>query len=214
MRLGGMFPSPSSKSARVPSAKGGGRVTVAIGDAFRGMMWLNSPEGVAYGHRHPSSAFGRRHSGGLARWSGKHPPNRIRMTPLPGSATEEDVLEVERRTGLAAEPIDGVLVEKPPGFIESLLAAALGTHLCKFVLPGKLGIVLGEGGRCGSCPARSASPTCALSAGSVFRGANCPRWPFPPLPPIWPSRFSRREYGRRDAAEAARLLCGRRAVTW
>ena len=60
---------------------------------------------------------------------GNIPPSRIRMTPLPGTATEQDVLDVERRTGVPAELIDGVLGEKTVGYLESLLAAALGARL-------------------------------------------------------------------------------------
>ena len=77
---------------------------------------------------------------------GNIPPERIRLNPLPGTAAEQDVLEAETRTGLAPELIDGVLVEKAVGYLESLLAMALGHHLREFVLPRKLGIVLGEGG--------------------------------------------------------------------
>ena len=56
---------------------------------------------------------------------GNIPPERILFDPLPGTATEEDVLEVERRTGLAPELIDGVLVEKAVGYLESRLAASV-----------------------------------------------------------------------------------------
>ena len=51
------------------------------------------------------------------------PPERIRMSPLPGTATEKDVVEAESRAGRICELIDGVLVEKTMGYRESFVAA-------------------------------------------------------------------------------------------
>src|ERR1051326_8318469 len=48
------------------------------------------------------------------------PPRRIRLTPAPGRATEEDALQHK-----LCELIDGVLVEKAMGFYESRLAFVL-----------------------------------------------------------------------------------------
>jgi hypothetical protein len=49
---------------------------------------------------------------------GNIPPDRILVKPPLGTATEKDVLEVERRKGLAPELIDGVLEggDVLPGF--------------------------------------------------------------------------------------------------
>jgi len=52
-------------------------------------------------------------------------PERIPLYPPPGTATENDVLEVHRRSGRLCELVDGVLVEKLLGFYESALAGAL-----------------------------------------------------------------------------------------
>ena len=49
---------------------------------------------------------------------GNVPLSHILLTPPPGTAMEQDVLEVERRTGRAPELIDGVLVEKTVGYPE------------------------------------------------------------------------------------------------
>ena len=93
---------------------------------------------------------------------GNIPAKRIRLNPPPGTATEQDVLEAERRTGLAPELIDGVLVEKTVGYLESLLAMALGHHLREFVVPRKLGIVLGEGGTLRNSARTGSHPRCLL----------------------------------------------------
>src|SRR5215213_8886450 len=68
---------------------------------------------------------------------------RIRRNPPPGTATEADLL---RPHGPICELIDGVLVEKPMGTKESLLAVRIVRLLGDFVEPGDLGVVLGADG--------------------------------------------------------------------
>jgi Uma2 family endonuclease len=74
------------------------------------------------------------------------PPNRVRMAPTPGTATEKDVLETEARTGRICELIDGVLVEKTMGALESAVAMALGYFLKDHLRGRRLGVVLGADG--------------------------------------------------------------------
>jgi hypothetical protein len=72
---------------------------------------------------------------------GDIPPERIRMRPLPGTATEEDVLAIHASERRLCELVDGVLVEKGMGYRESLLAAAMIEILRRYVKPRKLGLV-------------------------------------------------------------------------
>jgi Uma2 family endonuclease len=74
---------------------------------------------------------------------GQVPLERIRLTPTPGMATEQDVLDSVDHADRICELVDGVLVEKTMGYMESLLAMAMGEFLRRFVRDGKLGIVLG-----------------------------------------------------------------------
>lgn len=74
------------------------------------------------------------------------PLDRIRYRPFPGTATEQDVVQIEQRENRLCELVEGVLVEKPMGFRESLLALALGRYLHEFVTPRKLGLVIGSDG--------------------------------------------------------------------
>jgi Uma2 family endonuclease len=75
------------------------------------------------------------------------PLERIRMRPLPGTATEKDVIaEREGPMRRLCELIDGVLVEKPMGTRESLLAGVIVQVLGSFVDERDLGIVLGADG--------------------------------------------------------------------
>jgi Uma2 family endonuclease len=72
------------------------------------------------------------------------PPERIRMRPYPGTATERDLIEaVESKSGQLCELVDGVLVEKPVGYYESRLAFVLIGFLDVFLRDHDIGIGLG-----------------------------------------------------------------------
>ena len=74
---------------------------------------------------------------------GRVPLSRIRVKPAPGDATEEDLLRAPKPI---CELIDGVLVEKPMGDRESLLANYLSRRLGDIVDPNDLGVLLGADG--------------------------------------------------------------------
>lgn len=71
------------------------------------------------------------------------PLERIRLRPPPGTATVQNVIEMEARENRLFELVAGVLVEKAMGFAESILAFALGRLLGNFVAPRNLGHVAG-----------------------------------------------------------------------
>jgi len=114
---------------------------------------------------------------------GNIPAERILFNPPPGTATEEDVLEVERRTGLAPELIDGVLVEKTVEYKESLLAGQLLTCLVEFVNPRNLGIVLGEGGTLRILRDQVRIPDVCFISRDQFPGGVLPDEPIPGIAP-------------------------------
>ena len=72
--------------------------------------------------------------------------DRVRFQPPPGTATEQDVIEVEQRENRLCELVDGALVEKSTGYRESLLAVALAASLREFVVARNLGLVTGADG--------------------------------------------------------------------
>ncbi|WP_165072011.1 Uma2 family endonuclease [Paludisphaera rhizosphaerae] len=74
------------------------------------------------------------------------PPARILMTPTPGTATEDDAIAVLGRGRILCELIDGVLVEKGMGYIESFLGVAIAAMMRAFARAGRLGIVSGSDG--------------------------------------------------------------------
>jgi Uma2 family endonuclease len=79
----------------------------------------------------------------LIKHLGDVPPARIRMDPLPGTATEQDVLDIEARENRLCELVRGVLVEKTRGHFESRVAAVLIYFLETFLDRSDLGIVYG-----------------------------------------------------------------------
>jgi Uma2 family endonuclease len=77
---------------------------------------------------------------------GPIPLRRIRHDPAPGTATEEDVVQIHDREKRLYELVDGVLVEKVMGYYESYLAILLARLLGNFVAERNLGIVAGSDG--------------------------------------------------------------------
>jgi Uma2 family endonuclease len=73
---------------------------------------------------------------------GDIPPERIIFNPLPGTATEDDLLHFVERDKLC-ELIDGTLVEKPVGYDEAIIATNLTIRLGAFVERADLGALSG-----------------------------------------------------------------------
>lgn len=77
---------------------------------------------------------------------GNIPTERIQCHPAPGTATEADVLQRPNGEKRLFELVDGVLVEKPMGFYESLVAGVLIQLLRNFLDLHPLGFVLAPDG--------------------------------------------------------------------
>jgi Uma2 family endonuclease len=83
---------------------------------------------------------------------GDIPLERILWDPLPGTATEKDVLAQPEGIKRLCELVDGVLVEKPMGYFESRLAIILAHLIENFLEEHDLGIVLGADATLGLAP--------------------------------------------------------------
>jgi Uma2 family endonuclease len=114
---------------------------------------------------------------------GDIPTERILYHPPPGTATEEDLLEAERRTGLAPELIDGVLVEKAVGVAESVLAQRLSFQLQAFIMPRNLGWVAGEGATLRILPGQVRLPDVCFISLKQFPSGELPDAPIPGIAP-------------------------------
>ena len=114
---------------------------------------------------------------------GSLPPERIRMHPPPGTATERDVLANHGGTKRLCELVDGVLVEKAMGFYESHLAAVLIRLLGNFVERHDLGIVLAPDGTLRLTPGLVRIPDVSFISWDHFPNRRLPSEPIPDLAP-------------------------------
>jgi Uma2 family endonuclease len=115
---------------------------------------------------------------------GNIPPERIRMRPPPGTATEADVLAaLEAPRKRICELIDGILVEKAMGYRESLLAALLIQTLNGFVRARNLGLVTAPDGTVRLWAGRVRIPDVAFFSWARLPGRRVPDEPIPTLAP-------------------------------
>jgi len=111
----------------------------------------------------------------LAARFGPIPLSRIRAIPPPGTAREEDVVEIHDHEDRLCELVDGVLVEKAMGTYEAYLALALGSLLQNYVAQQRLGIVLGADGMMRLAPGLVRIPDVSFISWSRLPGRKVPR---------------------------------------
>ena len=114
---------------------------------------------------------------------GPMPDGRIRTDPPPGTATEQDVIDIEARESRLCELVDGVLVEKTVGYYESHLALLLGYFLTGFVRRHRLGVVTGEAGMMRLSAGLVRIPDVSFVSWSQLPGRRVPRVPIADLAP-------------------------------
>ena len=131
---------------------------------------------------------------------GNIPLDRIRLRPAPGTATEDDVIAgCEERL---CELVDGVLVDKPVGFHESLLATLLIRSVGRFLDEHDLGHVLGADTMLRLAPGLVRLPDVSFFSWDRFPGRRLPTTQIAALTPdlavevLSPSN-SRREMTRK-----------------
>jgi Uma2 family endonuclease len=74
------------------------------------------------------------------------PAYRVLLDPVPGTATELDVIELHDRENRLFELVDGTLVEKVMGFDESIYAVLLTASLIDYLKTHDVGKVVGADG--------------------------------------------------------------------
>jgi Uma2 family endonuclease len=114
---------------------------------------------------------------------GAVPARRVRWDPLPGAATEADLLKVNDEKLSLCELVDGTLVEKTMGYDESELTVAMIAYLAPFIKKHRLGVIAGADG-----PIRLASglvrlPDISFISRDRVSGGKRPRGPVPNLAP-------------------------------
>ena len=114
---------------------------------------------------------------------GPIPISRVRHDPPPGSATEQDVVDIEVHEERLYELVDGVLLEKTMGFYESYLAMLMGCFVSEFGQNHDLGIVVGEAGMMRLSPGLVRIPDVAFVSWDRLPNRQVPREPIPDLAP-------------------------------
>lgn len=109
---------------------------------------------------------------------GDIPPSRVRMRPLPGTATIADVQKHK-----LCELIDRTLVEKAMGQRESQLSSYLVHLLNCFVLPANAGIVFGPDATMEILTGLVRLPDVAFISWSSLPGRKAPIEPVPNIAP-------------------------------
>src|SRR5574340_858459 len=122
-------------------------------------------------------------AGDLLAWFGPISLRRIRHDPWPGSATEDDVVDIHDREKRLYELVEGVLVEKTVGTFESYLAAILTRLLGNYVADNNLGIVLGADGMVRLAPGLVRIPDVSFISWQRLPGRKVPRDPIADLAP-------------------------------
>lgn len=112
------------------------------------------------------------------------PAERVRMWPWPGTATEDDVLAQNERKGeILCELVDGTLVEKTVGYMESTLAAWLCYLLHDFMAGRDLGEIAGPDGGLRLRAGLVRIPDVSFVRRSRFPGGQIPLRGYPALAP-------------------------------
>ena len=111
------------------------------------------------------------------------PLERIRFRPWPGSATVQDLLDVQQQEGILCELVEGVLLEKAVGFTEAGLAVFLVVLLNTFVRARNLGIVTGPDGSVELLAGLVRIPDVAFTRWDRLPGRRYPTAPIPRLAP-------------------------------
>lgn len=105
------------------------------------------------------------------------------MIPPPGRATEKDVLDADAHEDRLCELVDGILVEKPMGLRESLIAMYLIEVLGAFVRARNLGLVAGPDGMLRILPHMIRIPDVSFISWTRLPGGQVPAEPVPAIAP-------------------------------
>ncbi len=114
---------------------------------------------------------------------GNIPPDRVRLVPTPGTATEADVVQIWEREKRPCELVEGTLLEKTVGMPESYFAWLLGLRIGIFLDAHGLGFCLGEAGMARLAPGLVRIPDLSYISWDRFPDRKIPQEAFLHLAP-------------------------------
>ena len=109
------------------------------------------------------------------------PADRIRFDPLPGTATEADVLRVRDQEKILCELVDGTLVEKAMGYDEGQVTFQLIVFLGNFLRRSNLGLANGPDGTLRLTSGLLRIPDVSFVSWDRLPGRKKPAGPIPTL---------------------------------
>ncbi len=119
----------------------------------------------------------------LVKRLGSIPLDRIRLQPPLGTATEQDLIEIERRRDSLCELVDGTIVDKAAGFRESLVTSQLSFALYSYLQRDDRGICVGGNCLFRLAPGLVRCPSVAFLAWDKFPNGEIPSDPIADLVP-------------------------------
>jgi hypothetical protein len=135
--------------------------------------------------------------------------SRIRFDPAPGTATEDDVVEIHEREKRLFELVDGVLIEKTYDLQGSYLAALIAD----LIASSPDGLVLGPDGMARLAPGLIRIPDVSFIAWERFPGRVVPREPMVGFAPTLPSKSSARATRSRRWTISSATTSGRASAS-
>ena len=139
------------------------------------------------------------------------PASRVRLVPTPGTATEQDVMDVHDRTNRLCEPVDGVLVEKVMGFDESIVSLLLAGSLLNYLQRHDLGKLVGADGMMRLFPGLVRIPDAAFISWKRFPKKTRKRGEIPTVVPDLVVEVLSKGNTPREMAQARGILSSRGA---
>jgi Uma2 family endonuclease len=133
--------------------------------------------------RTPASAPRFKRADEWLRSLGNIPPHRILLDPPPGTATVDDVIRLSDHEDRGVELVDGTLVEKPAGYIESVIAANVIRLLGPWAKAGNRGLVSSEHGMIRMLVGNIRMPDVAFVRREDLPGGQAPREAAPQIAP-------------------------------
>ena len=110
-------------------------------------------------------------------------PDRVRLDPTPGRATEEDVDRIDCHADRLFELIDGILVEKVYDIYDSLITTRLTSALWEWNEPLNAGLVNGPSAPFRFGPQQVRMPDATFTSWERLPDDGIPRDPVPNLVP-------------------------------
>jgi Uma2 family endonuclease len=110
-------------------------------------------------------------------------PRRVRMNPVPGTATERDLLAELDHTNRLCELVDRTLVEKVMGYEEGYLALWLGGLISVYAEENDLGIAAGADAALRLMPGLVRIPDISFVGWDRLPKRKCPKKRIPDLVP-------------------------------